>query len=378
MVTLNFDVIPLSLHATLFPQPEASVEELLTFKPPSQDRNSSSAHPSIYFSNNTAVAISVDTIQQLRSLSIPSQPTLDALFHYLANSMTVLPTSVSYAHLSIDHLLRHVSFPLWVIMYWLRISRLWRHAVVPWMRAEQWLSSSLSSLGNRDFVAEARSILRDLPWTGKTWAFTDSEPISTFAQYLSSGWLASTHIHQQLDLLRHQLIQDLPIYEFDLLPSQFFTKLISVYKHHQHDYADTQQFREMWTRGEELAKPEFQRMRIGGVVNTNGNHWVGFVVDLHSSSILYGDSLAMTDDVIVLALSWWTHIHTKLHFVRLPLPIGIQTDGVSCGLFATSALKHHFLPDCELIGQRGVITERLRLFCETARYEVNTVSLQLD
>ena len=377
MVALDFDIVPLSLHATLFPQPEVSIEELLAFKLPPQDRNISSMHPSVFFSDNNAVAINAETTRQLRSLSIPSQPTLDALFHHLENSMTVLPTAISYAHLHVDHPLRRVNFPLWVIMYWLRISRLLHHAIVPWMRAEQWLSSSLSSLGHRELVAEARSILRDLPWTGKTWAFTDSEPLSTFAQYLSSGWLASTHIHQQLDLLRHRLLQDLPVHDFNLLPTHFFNRLVNVYKHHQHDYADTQQFREMWQRGEELGKPEFQRMRVGGVINTNGNHWVGIVINLHTSSILYGDSLALTDDIIILALSWWTHIHTKHNFVRLPLPIGIQTDGVSCGLFATSALKHHFLPDCELVGQRSVIRERLRLFCETARYEINTVSLLL-
>jgi len=35
MVALDFDVVPLSLHATLFPQPEVSIEELLAFKLPS-------------------------------------------------------------------------------------------------------------------------------------------------------------------------------------------------------------------------------------------------------------------------------------------------------------------------------------------------------
>jgi len=67
MVTLNFDVVPLSLHTTLFPQPEVSIEELLAFKLPSQDWNISSVHPSIFFSGNNVVAINVDTIRQLRS-----------------------------------------------------------------------------------------------------------------------------------------------------------------------------------------------------------------------------------------------------------------------------------------------------------------------
>lgn len=143
MVALDFDIVPLSLHATLFPPPEVSIEELLAFKLPSQDRNISSVHPSIFFSDNNVVVINADTIRQLRSLSIPSQPTLDALFHHLTNSTTVLPTAISYAHLHVDHPSRHVSFPLWVIIYWLWLSRLLRHAIVPWMRAEQWLSKLL-------------------------------------------------------------------------------------------------------------------------------------------------------------------------------------------------------------------------------------------
>jgi len=62
MVTLNFEVVPLPLHTTLFPQPEVSIKELLAFKPPSQDWNISSVHPSVFFSDNNVVAINAMVI----------------------------------------------------------------------------------------------------------------------------------------------------------------------------------------------------------------------------------------------------------------------------------------------------------------------------
>jgi len=115
-------------------------------------------------------------------------------------------------------------------------------------------------------------------------------------------------------------------------------------------------------------------MRIGGIVNVNSNHWVAVIVDLRSSTVLYGDSLGGSDGDVVAALSWWAGFHTGRQFSQAALPIGIQTDTISCGLFAINALFHHFFPDMGTINQRMVITERLQMFCAAGNLELDAVS----
>jgi len=81
-------------------------------------------------------------------------------------------------------------------------------------------------------------------------------------------------------------------------------------------------------------------MRIGGIVNVNSNHWVAVIVDLWSSTVLYGDSLGGSDGDVVAALSWWAGFHMGRQFSQAALPIGIQTNTISCGLFAKVGLMH--------------------------------------
>jgi len=283
-------------------------------------------------------------------------------------------TSVSYAHLSHDDPSRLINFPTWTIPYWTRLSRLSRHAVLPWKRAEQWLATALSDVGRRELVGDARAILRELPWTGQTVSFTDAEPITSLTRYLSSNWLGTVNIDQQLDILRLRLSREMSVHEFDILPMSFVTKLLDIYQHNRDAYGSSQPFRQLWAHGEELSTPACQQMRIGGIAHVNGNHWVAFVLDLRTLSILYGDSLGLADAVVGPALSWWTEQHTQRQFTKEPLLIGTQSDSVSCGIFALCALTHHFFPDTPLVGQRLVVTDRLERFCASGHSELDAVS----
>ncbi|KAF9523624.1 hypothetical protein CPB83DRAFT_742704, partial [Crepidotus variabilis] len=83
---------------------------------------------------------------------------------------------------------------------------------------------------------------------------------------------------------------------------------------------------------------------LGGVVNVRESHWVAFVISIEEQLILYGDSLSLSDDTVVNALSWWISIHCEELFTVQQLPIGLQSDGISCGLFAVNALSHYFFP----------------------------------
>jgi hypothetical protein len=115
------DAIPAQFHSTLFPQPEVSIEELLKFSLPSQDRNATTTHPSVFFTSGASVVISTSNIQLLHTLPIPAQSTINALSDHFATSV-MESTSVLYAHLPINNPSRSVRFPTWVIAYWLHIS----------------------------------------------------------------------------------------------------------------------------------------------------------------------------------------------------------------------------------------------------------------
>jgi len=366
--------VPIQFHDALFPQPGISVSQFLGFNFPSQDPGASTAPPFPFFARKAPIVVSTSDLQLLRTLPIPSQSTIDALSNYLTTLVTDEPVSIVYAHLPIDNAFHSVNFPSWVIPYWLWISRLRRHVVLPWQRAEQWLANSLSYTGHRDLVADARSILHHLPWTGTTWAFSDPKPITSLTRYLSSNWFGTTHIDQQLDLLRHRLTRKSPIHEFEILPTHFIRLLLELHQDYQTNYTGNQRFRHIWARGEELSAPKCQQMRIGGVVNVNGNHWVAVVVDLRSSTILYGDSLNLSDSIVVPTLSWWTQFHTGHQFSTAVLPIGTQSDNVSCGVFALGALIHHFFPELVIVGQCTIRMERLHSFCATGQLELDAVS----
>jgi hypothetical protein len=119
-------------------------------------------------------------------------------------------------------------------------------------------------------------------------------------------------------------------------------------------------------------------MRIGGIMNVNSNHWVAVVIYLRLSTVLYGDSLRGSDGDVVAAFCWWAGLHTGRQFRQAALPIGVQTDTTSCGLFALNALFHHFFPDMDTINQRMVITERLWMFCAASHLEVDAVSWKIS
>jgi hypothetical protein len=81
-------------------------------------------------------------------------------------------------------------------------------------------------------------------------------------------------------------------------------------------------------------------MRIGRIANVNGNHWVALVVDLRIFSILHGDFLRLSDNVVFPAFSWWAEHHTRRLFTKVPLSIETQSDSVSCGFFALVAFDN--------------------------------------
>jgi len=357
MIPFGFDAIPLAFHGDLFPAPGASVSELLVFMLPPQEQvvsNILKSFPSGFVSVDPPITMNMSSLRQIQSLPIPSQPNIDALQRFLSDPKANVRNAIYYAHLPNGHSARSIPFPHWVVAYWWLIAQLRHYALVPWLQAESWISQVHPSIRASDLCTSVDKIysnLHNLPWTGKMHAFCDSEPIIHFSRYLSSEWLGMTHIHQQLDLLRHRLSHGSHPFAFEILPNHFFQKIINIYNHQSEQYtANHRPTHHIWSVGEQLTDPAFRHSKLGGILNIDANHWITVVIDIAQSTIFCGDSLGTGHDCIPPAIDWWVNIHVGQHFTHLPLPIGQQGDGISCSLFAVNALAHfsslnmHFCP----------------------------------
>ncbi|KAF8168778.1 hypothetical protein BJ912DRAFT_807590, partial [Pholiota molesta] len=199
----------------------------------------------------------------------------------------------------------------------------------------------------RQLVDAATVTLVQLPWGGKTAAFgTDDEPIHLIAHYLSNRWLQTTHIIQQLEILRLDIkcagiidCELLTPHTFDVLTQMYQTREVSPYRRDGFGMR-----KNIWGLGEELLSG--QRKVIAGISNINNNHWVGIVVDMVGLTVKYGDSLGGTGSVEVIeSVAWWLHCHIPGLLLKYDLlPITKQEDTFSCGVLAINAIRHAVLP----------------------------------
>jgi hypothetical protein len=144
---------------------------------------------STFFSATPPIAIDPTNISDVKSLLIPSHNTFDALSKHISSTETELPCAAICAHLPDGHPARYTAFPMWIIEYWLEISRFCQHVILPWLQAESWtnnVSSSLRCTDKHMLLNNVHSIFCSLSWTGTTYAFSDSEPIFSLAAILSS------------------------------------------------------------------------------------------------------------------------------------------------------------------------------------------------
>lgn len=214
-----------------------------------------------------------------------------------------------------------------------------------------------------------------LPWSGYTCAFSDPEPITKFANYLSSGWLATSHIEQQLEVFTTKIIHDIPLSPFRIVSPIFLNKIVEIHHHPEGYNAKCAGTRHLWTTGEELASEVQHRTTLCGIINVSNSHWVTVIVDAKEGSILYGDSLGGWNVEVLDALQWWIEVHMPgKKFNHRRLMIGQQTDSVSCALFAVNALVHFVSPSYPLISQGDVIIQRLQWFIHACTADLNAVS----
>ena len=339
---MSVERIPPRMRAEFLPSPALSVMQFLQFPlpiqlPESHSTLSGTAQLSFGSQENPNVELSLEV---LKDLPIPPACLISTLE---ASQSSWTWKSMCYAHLPANQ--SRGAFPLWILKYWDEVSKLRKHIKLPWSRAEMFLveiqNSSWRSPGARQLCDSVWLAFFQVPWCGGTSGFTSSEPTVKLAAYLSKNWLETVHIDQQLDLLRIDLARTGST-QYQLLNPRVFEKLIIVYQHRERQaYHDASGMRHLWAIGCEIA--EGIRTKLGGVANVI-RHWVGVIVDIPNSKILYGDSLGGSHAPLKAAIEWWVRFHTQKTYTHKNLPITQQLDSYNCPILAVNVVHHHLLP----------------------------------
>jgi hypothetical protein len=376
-----FEAIPAHLCALLLPSPFLSISQFLQHELPPQlpdARRALNQGRSIAATDfgHWAQPDSEDIVNTIKSLPIPSESLLSDI---LASSERLEWCSVQYAHLSTSNGINQSNYPPWIIAYWVEVARLQNHVKRPWLSAEAFLRKAQNAWKTpeiRRLCDAAEVALLQLPWGGKTAAFgADNEPTHLLSCYLSNQWLRSAHITQQLELMRIDLKRT-GINDCEIIPPYTFDILQQMYQAREAiPYGKDGARRNIWGLGEEVLLG--RRKAIAGIVNLNGNHWAGVVVDVANLTIRFGDSLGGTGMTnVVYAVAWWLQSHTSAIFKHDALPITQQVDNFSCGVLALNAIRHAVLPDVPLIQDASTIAinqARIDMFVRVAQLNAQYV-----
>lgn len=377
----NSFVIPTEIRQSLLPNPKCSISEILMFVMPLQLRMAVTTTNISHFVSGQLPTFT-DKIGILKTWPIPSH---NLLHNIQKKAIEMHARSICYPHLPVSHPARQLYFPLWVLTYWKETSLLRMHVIGPWSRAELWLTKQRTTTASyrapdmRRLCEDAQAMFLSIPWAGDVHGFTEAEPITKLACYLSEEWLATTHGNHQLDLLRWNIARSGidPQSLCEVVNLNFFNKMVQIYRTRDAaPYNATTGARHLWSVGEELANGI--RTTVVGIVNVNGNHWVAVVVDATWATIRYGDSLEGDNAEVKAAVAWWVNAHMPHKFSHENLPITRQRDSHSCLIFAANAAGHFILPtQMPLLQAQAAAKERISMFIRVAQRDLELVSYML-
>ena len=127
-------IIPTEVRQTLFPDPDWSISQFLTFTLPSSLKMAVTTVNIAHFVSSRLPTFT-DNINILKTWPIPFY---DLLHNIQAKAVDMQARSIRYPHLPSSHPAQQLYFPLWVLTYWHEASLLCIHIMAPWSRAELW------------------------------------------------------------------------------------------------------------------------------------------------------------------------------------------------------------------------------------------------
>ncbi|KAJ7033550.1 ribonuclease H-like domain-containing protein [Mycena alexandri] len=243
-------------------------------------------------------------------------------------------------------------YPLTVLELWSELQMLVRPNIEAWAEGLKWLTD-LESRGFRKEVGKTLRMLDTLAWTGHIPlsamhsgpGYSVGDPILSLTRYLSRDWFASQHIDQMLDVVLHDIQQKSPSKRIEMMTTAITTEILAQYRKTPRDYIPN---------GDRFIQRFGQKLQDGadtaGVFHVNSNHWVGATVDVIGKSLEFGDpGGGEAGDVdVCAALRWFVDLHlsnSEDAFTSVDLSCTKQRDSHNCGLYASNAIAHKFLPD---------------------------------
>ena len=352
---------PVEYSGGFLPSEQLPVLELLKFDLP-KTMTHTSFEVVDFLSTDTP---NTDNLVEIKTIPIPPWVIIQGI-------SKLLPTKNKFNSLVSPHLPHFANkrFPLWVV-------DLWNKARIAIDSQRKW-AVAVQALGRRNHIqaftdamtqkkiSDCYSALASVPWSSKLKGFDITPPLTHLTSFFTKEWLDDDHVHLILELLRHEIYMVKPqeAKHIHIHPQTHFINLLVNAAKNPQDYLDSNNRSTRWLYqlGNELASG--LKHKLGIIINQNANHWVAAVIDFRTHLIWYGDS--MGHPLLRIhreTLKWWGFTHTGKWFDVERMPITLQHDGHSCGIFASNALASFFL-QVPLIPAHCAADTRLDLFLQ--------------
>ena len=235
----------------------------------------------------------------------------------------------------------------WVLDFWEAA-----HEVVSakglWRTAVHWIRSK----------GEVRALkyLEQLPWKDTVELRRRNYSVKDLAPLCSEKWLTSSHMDLFGQVLQDQM-NSAGINSALILETTTFDKLLTIYRYDAMSYLEVQSTSHIRKLGEALANATYTKTAMSVSVRIEegqtalptaaepGNHWVTVILDVETSSILYGDSYRLPPPTELCdMLLWWLSHHQAETFHWADLPITSQSNNFSCPILSANSMAHALLP----------------------------------
>jgi hypothetical protein len=250
------------------------------------------------------------------------------------------------------------NLPLWSLHFWSALHLQVSPAHVSWQRALTWLQrDDLSPF--QDQVRATWEALATVSWSGNLPALspdrTSQFAPSSLLKFLSRDWLADEQIDMMIHSLEAEVKLSFPNRRIHFVDTILSRTILEVYDANQtgKKVYDPRGTTFLHRFGAELS----EKSELAGIFHVNGNHWIGFVIDVSPQDLLYGDPAQQPiNSRIISALRWFLSYHipslppNQLDEGVLPCPEqDFSIDSWSCGIYCFNGLAHYFFKQYPLI-----------------------------
>ncbi|TFK58090.1 hypothetical protein BDN72DRAFT_907092 [Pluteus cervinus] len=379
--------LPDFVYGPLLPKSSLNVFDFLTFPIPPEEKAPKIIHQENLFLAEPSIVDDAAKALVLRQIPMPKKMDVDLLkcqstqVEELGCGSFACPIKGGST----------IKLPFWVFDFWAQA-----HAVKDgqetWKDAYEWMRHQEGQYG------AGITALRRLPWNAQLTNFGGDSSLTLAGYCIPQNWLNSTHVDQQLTILRTQMLgnQDVTI-----IDTHIVTKLIQVYRSGMDPGLEKKSTGHLRNLAQKLVGNPVARLGMVLTVHLSSgsaqlpseahqsNHWVAAVISMDAQKVYYGDSLHNPPPgELVDVINWWLGLvdNTKTPFEFDTLACTLQSDGDSCSILAINSLSHYFiptvialLPDDDPVACRNARIHAMVEVCDQAKFnEAVTISPRLQ